>query len=216
MGVNAVVLGRGYSFREEVANSVIHGLGVVLSIAGLVGLVIMAVRAGDRWMVVSMSIYGSCLITMYLASTLYHAIPAQKAKKVFKVLDHSAIYLLIAGTYTVFTLGPLRGAWGWSIFGTIWGLAIAGIVFKIFFAGRFRAFSITLYLLMGWLCVIALPTLVRAVPPEGLAWLVAGGLAYSLGVVFYGVKRIPFNHAIWHLFVLAGSAFHYLAVLSCL
>ncbi len=206
----------GYSFREEVANSVTHGLGALLSVAGLVALVVMAVRAGDTWMVVSFSIYGSTLIAMYLASTFYHAIPAIKAKRILKVIDHSTIYLLIAGTYTVFTLGPLRGPWGWSMFGVVWGLAAAGIVFKIFFTGRFKALSITVYLLMGWICVVAIPPLVKALPASGLAWLVAGGLAYSLGVIFYGVKRIPFNHAIWHLFVLAGSVFHFLAVLTCI
>ena len=214
--MTAIVGVGGYSFREEVANSVTHGLGALMSIAGLVVLVVMAVRAGDTWQVVSFSIYGGTLIAMYLASTLYHAIPSIKVKRVLKVIDHSAIYLLIAGTYTVFTLGPLRGPWGWSIFGVVWGLALAGIVFKIFFTGRFKALSITVYLLMGWICVVAIPPLVKALPASGLAWLVAGGLAYSLGVIFYGVKRIPFNHAIWHLFVLAGSVFHYLAVITCL
>jgi hemolysin III len=206
----------GYSFREEVANAVTHGIGALLSIAGLVALVVISVSSGDKWMIVSSSVYGSTLILMFLASTFYHSIPAQRAKRILKVLDHSAIYLLIAGTYTVFTLGPLRGPWGYSIFAVVWVLALAGIIFKIFFTGRFRALSITLYLLMGWIVIIALPPLVKALTTESLIWLVAGGLAYSLGTIFYGFKRIPFNHAIWHLFVLAGSVFHFIAVLKCI
>jgi len=202
-----------YTLKEEIASSVIHGLGLVLSIAGLVVLLMAAVSSGDTWNIVSFSIYGSTLIIMFLSSTLYHSIPHETAKRVLKILDHCAIYLLIAGTYTVFTLGPLRGPWGWSLFGVVWGLGLAGVVFKVMFAGRFRMLSVGIYLGMGWLVLIAIVPLIKALPTGGIAWLVAGGLAYSLGVIFYVMKRTRFTHSIWHVFVLVGSICHFTAVL---
>ncbi|MFA0960225.1 hemolysin III family protein [Roseivirga sp. BDSF3-8] len=201
------------SLAEEIANSVTHGIGAGLSIAGLVVLVVLAVINGDAWHVVSVSIYGTSLVLLYLASTLYHSVLKPKAKRQLKILDHAAIYLLIAGTYTPFMLVNLRGPWGWSLLGTVWGLAIAGIVFKIFFIGRFERLSLAIYLLMGWLCVIAARPMITEIPTGGLIWLALGGVFYSLGVIFYRWEMLRFNHAIWHLFVLAGSICHYFAIL---
>ena len=204
-----------YSAVEERANVITHALGIVFGIAGMSALVVLTVRVGDAWSVISSSIYGTTLVMLFLASTLYHAFSGTKIKHVLKVLDHSAIYLLIAGTYTVFTLVALRGAWGWSLFGVIWGLALLGIVFKVLFVKRFKLLSVAIYLLMGWLVIVAMPPLANALPRGALLWLVIGGLIYTTGVILYLSKRIPFNHAIWHLFVLAGSASHYIAVLYC-
>lgn len=201
-----------YTTGEEIAHSVTHGVGAALSAAGLVLLVVRAAQAGDPWRVVSFAIFGATLVLLYLASTLYHALRPPRARRVFQILDHGAIYLLIAGTYTPFLLVSLRGGWGWSLFGVVWGLAAAGIVFKSFCAGRYRVVSTLLYLAMGWLCVIATGPLLRAVPRDGLLWLLAGGLAYSGGTVFYLWKRLPYHHAVWHLFVLAGSICHFCAV----
>lgn len=198
---------------EELANTITHGIGLALSLAGLVVLVVLAAVRGGPRLIVSCAIYGSTLVCLYAASTLYHGIPSPRSKRALRILDHSAIYLLIAGTYTPFLLVNLRGGWGWSLFGIVWGLAMAGILFKFLFVDRFSFFSTLLYLLMGWLVLIALKPLLASVPSTGLLWLFAGGLLYSLGVVFYAWKKIPYNHVIWHLFVLAASACHYLAVL---
>ena len=202
-----------YSLAEERINALTHGIGTALAVTGLVLLIVFAVMYGDIWHVVSFSIYGSTLVLMYLVSTLYHALRNRKAKDILKVLDHSAIYLLIAGTYTPFTLITLHGRLGWTLFGVVWGLAAAGIVFKIFFVKRFRILSTILYLLMGWLVISVVKPLVAGIPGPGLAWLVAGGLMYSSGTVFYIRKKKAFNHAIWHVFVMAGSVCHFLAVL---
>jgi len=197
------------SLAEEIANSITHGIGTGLSIAGTSVLVVMASLYGDVWQVVSFSIYGAALILLYLASTLYHSFQNPKTKRIFKIIDHSSIYLLIAGTYTPFMLVSIRGAWGWSLFGIIWGLAFAGIMFKAFFIGRFKKLSTLVYLLMGWLIVIAFKPMLDSVPTGGLIWLAAGGFSYTFGVIFYAWHSLKYSHAIWHLFVLGGSICHY-------
>ncbi len=204
------------SRNEEIANSLTHGLGILLSIAGLIVMILMAAHRGDMWQIVSFSIFGSSLIVLYLASTLYHSIAQPAAKRFLKVFDHSAIYVLIAGSYTPFVLVTLRGPWGWSIFGVVWGLAIAGILMKCLFIGRFHNASVILYLLMGWLCVVASKPMLAGLSRLSILLLVFGGLSYTLGVVFYKWHKLPYNHAIWHLFVLGGSAFHYFSILSTL
>ena len=197
---------------EEVMNAVTHGIGTLLAVAGLVLLTVFAYLYGTIWHVVSFSIYGTTLVLLYLASTLYHSFTNERLKYIFKILDHSAIYLLIAGTYTPFTLVPLHGVLGWTVFGLVWGLAILGIALKVFFVGRFKYISTLCYILMGWFIVIAIKPLIATVAPLGIMWLIIGGLFYTLGSVFYLWKRLPYNHAIWHLFVLAGSISHFIAV----
>jgi len=204
---------RRYSLREEVASSVAHGLGVVLSITALIILTTLAARSGDTWRVVSFAVYGSTLIIMYLSSVLYHSFQEPGIKKVLRYLDHSAIYLLIAGTYTPFTLVNLRGPWGWTLFGLIWGLAALGVLMTVLGVGGSRILASLVYIGMGWLVVVAIKPLLDVIPTGGIAWLVAGGLFYTFGVVFYVWKGLPFNHAIWHLFVLGGSVCHFFAVL---
>ena len=199
--------------NTELINGVTHGVGFLLSIAGLVVLVVLAASRGGARHVVACSVYGSTLILLYLASTLYHSVTAPRAKQVLRLIDHIAIYLLIAGTYTPFTLLTLRGGWGWSLFGVIWGLAIVGSVFKILFIGRFRKTSVVIYLLMGWLVVVGLKPLLASLPLAGFVWLMAGGAAYTLGVVFYAWKSLPHHHAIWHVFVMLGSTCHFFAVM---
>ncbi len=198
---------------EELANTVTHGIGLALSLVGFVVLLVLAVMRGSAWHIVGCAIYGSTLVCLYTASTLYHGIASPRLKRVLKVFDHSAIFLLIAGTYTPFLLVNLRGGWGWSLLGIVWGLAMAGIIFKFLFVDHFKILSTAVYLLMGWLALIAVKPLLVLVPLGGLLWLLAGGLLYTSGVVFYAWKRIPYNHVIWHVFVLAGSACHYFAVL---
>jgi hemolysin III len=199
--------------REEIANGVTHGVGVLLAIAGLAVMVPAAVFAGDAWRVVGCSVFGATLVLLYAASTLYHVARGQAAKKILRSIDHSAIFILIAGTYTPFTLVNLRGPWGWSLFGVVWGAAVAGIVFRLVAGNRWRIVTITLYVVMGWCVLVAVRPLVGSVAPGGLALMVAGGAAYTVGIVFYAWRRLPYHHAVWHLFVLAGSAFHYFAVL---
>jgi len=206
-------LQRLWSKGEEIANAVSHGIGAVLAIAGLVGLVAVAARRGDPWAVVSSAVFGTTLVLLYTASTLYHAIPHPGAKRILRILDHSAIYLLIAGTYTPFTLGPLRGPWGWALFGVVWTGAVAGVVFKSVAIGRAPILSTGLYVLMGWSVVFAFGPLVRVLAPGGVALLVAGGVAYTAGLVFFAWERLRYGHFVWHLFVLAGSVCHYFAVL---
>lgn len=198
---------------EELANTITHGIGLALSLAGFVVLMVLAAMRGSAWHIVSCAIYGATLVCLYAASTLFHGIPSPRRKRALRIFDHCAIYLLIAGTYTPFLLVNLRGGWGWSLLGIVWGLAMAGILFKFWFVDHFRIFSTAVYLLMGWLAVIAVKPLLVSVPASGLLCLLAGGLLYTLGVVFYAWKSIPYNHLIWHLFVLAGSACHYFAVL---
>ena len=197
---------------EEVMNAVTHGIGTLLAVAGLVLLTVFAYLYGEIWHIVSFSIYGTTLVLLYLASTLYHSFTNERLKYIFKILDHSAIYLLIAGTYTPFTLVPLHGVLGWTVCGLVWGLAVLGIVLKVFFVGRFKVISTLCYLLMGWFIVIAIKPLIATVAPLGIMWLIIGGLFYTLGSVFYLWHKLPYNHAIWHLFVLAGSISHFIAV----
>jgi hemolysin III len=196
---------------EEIANSVTHGIAAACSIAALVILVVFAAMRGNAWHIVSCAIFGVTLILLYLASTLYHALPSGKAKQVFRILDHASIYLLIAGTYTPFTLVTLRGAWGWSLFGVVWALAVAGVVFQSLLIGRLPALSTTVYVLMGWVVVIAFRPLLHSLPWGGILWMTAGGLSYTLGVFFFASKS-KFAHLIWHLFVIAGSLCHFFAV----
>jgi hemolysin III len=201
------------TFIEEVANAVTHGLGALLSIAALVIMVVFAARDGDSLKIVSASIFGASLILLYSSSTFYHASPPS-LKEFSQKIDHSAIYLLIAGTYTPFTLVTLSGAWGWWVFGIIWFLAVCGIIFQVFFySDRLRIISTIIYLLMGWMVIVAIKPLVNNMELNGLWWLLAGGLSYSGGVAFYLWKKLPFAHSIWHLFVLGGSICHFFAVL---
>jgi hemolysin III len=197
---------------EEIANSLSHGAGVLLGIIALLLLVLKSVQMDDTLRVVAFSIYGASIVVLFLASTLYHAIPLPRAKRVLKLVDHCAIYLLIAGTYTPFLLLTLGDTFGAVLMVVIWGLAAAGIVFKIFFLHRFHNLSLALYLGMGWLAVLASYQLLANLPRTGIALLLGGGILYSLGTIFYKVDKIPFNHAIWHLFVLAACMCHFLAV----
>jgi hemolysin III len=198
----------------ETANSITHGLGAVLSVVALVLLTVAAASHGSARTVVGAVIFGFTLVLLYTMSTLYHALRNPRAKRVFHILDHSAIYLLIAGTYTPFCLSTLRGSWGWSLFGVVWGLAALGVAFKSVFTGRFEILSTGVYLAMSWMVLIAALPLWRALHRGGLAWLLAGGFCYTLGVVFYSWHRLKFHHAVWHLFVLAGSLCHVVAVLG--
>lgn len=205
---------RAQTLGEEVANAVTHGAGLLASIAALPVLILTSLGEQDPWRVVGGAIFGATLVLLYLASTIYHAMPVSRAKRVLRVIDHSAIYLLIAGTYTPFTLGALRGPWGWSLLVTIWTLALLGIAAKWTLGFRFPRLSTILYIAMGWLVVIALQPLATRVAPAGLAWLVAGGLCYTGGVVFYATDtKIRYGHALWHLFVVSGSVCHFVAVL---
>jgi hemolysin III len=201
---------------EEIINALTHGLGTVLSVAALVVLITLAVVHGTPWHVASFSLFGATLVILYAASTLYHVLPAGPAKCFFRVLDHAAIYLLIAGTYTPFLLVNLRGAWGWSLFGVVWACAVLGIILKgVCFAG-FEKASIAVYVGMGWLSLVAVKQIVTHVPGVGVWLLLGGGLAYTLGVVFYAWRRLPYNHAIWHVWVLCGSTLHFFSVMSTL
>ena len=202
----------GYSLKEEIAHSVTHGIGALLSVIGLAILVVYSSLYGDAWHIVSSSIYGTTLIVLYTASTLYHAITVPNIKQWLQKLDHAAIFLLIAGTYTPFTLVNLRGGWGWTLFGIVWSVAIAGMVMELMVKRRYKRLSIGLYLGLGWVVAIAVAPLVANVETGGLVLLLAGGLFYSLGVIFYVWKTLVYHHAIWHLFVLAGSACHFFAV----
>lgn len=199
---------------EELANSLSHGLALVAVLIGGSYLIVQAARREDAAFVVGTSLFCASMGVLYLASTLYHALPAGRAKRVFRVIDHASIFLLIAGSYTPFTLGVLRGTWGWALFGVVWGLAVAGIVLKSVGKASHPVFSTGLYLLMGWLVVVAIDPLFAKMPAAGLLWLLAGGLFYTVGVAFYATdSRLHFGHLIWHLFVIAGTACHYLAVL---
>lgn len=198
---------------EEIVNTLTHGVGLLLSVAGFFALLFLAIARGSAWRIAGCAVYGSTLLCLYAASTFYHAARSPHRKRILRVCDHAAIYLLIAGTYTPFLLVNLRGPWGWSLFGVIWGMASAGILFKLRFAGRFPALSTGVYILMGWLVIIATKPLITRVPHSGLLWLLAGGALYTLGAVFYAWKRLPYSHAVWHGFVLAASVCHYFAVL---
>ena len=201
------------SLGEEIASSVTHGLGLLAASAGLAVLAVAAAHRGDGWQIAGVITFGVAMVLLYGASTLYHSIAAPRAKAVLRRLDHSAIYLLIAGTYTPFALVSLRGPWGWTLLGIVWGCAIAGVVLSSAGGARWPVGRVVLYLVMGWLVLVAIGPLVRAVPAGGLLLLVLGGVAYTGGIAFYGWRRLPYNHAIWHLFVLAGTALHFFAVL---
>lgn len=208
----AAVETKNYSFGEEVAHATSHGIGIIAAIAGLTALVARATLHGDVWHITASAVFGATLILMYTASTLYHSIPLPDSKRVLRVIDHASIYLLIAGTYTPFTLITLRGPWGWTLFGVVWSMALLGVVFKLFHTGRFKWLSLSLYIAMGWCVVVAIRPLVEALPTGGLVLLGLGGLSYTGGVVFYIRKTMRWHHAIWHGFVVAGSVLHYLAI----
>lgn len=202
-----------YTRQEEWANILTHAAGVVFSIAAIVILVRYSLYYGDTYHMVSVSVFGASLVLLYLASTIYHAISHPEIKHVFRIVDHACIFILIAGSYTPFMLVNLRGGWGWSLFGVIWGLAFFGILFKILFVKRFQILSTMVYVGMGWLIIVAIKPAVAAVPAGGMLWLLAGGLLYTGGTAFYLWKQLPYNHAIWHLFVMGGSFCHFLAIL---
>ena len=213
MSISFAVPEREQSRGEEIANSVSHGIGLVAALVATPFLVLQAVRRGDTGFIVGASVFAATMVLLYLASTLYHALPIGKAKRVFRVIEHSAIFLLIAGTYTPFTLGVLRGAWGWTLLGLVWGLAVAGVALKTLNRMSHPIISTSLYLLMGWLILIAVNPLYARVPASGLLWLIAGGVAYTAGVAFFAAdSRLRYSHFIWHLFVMAGTACHYFAV----
>lgn len=198
---------------EERANSISHGLGLVASLAAAPILILTAMKAGSATPIFGVAVFAVTMIGLYLASTLYHALPETRGKGFFRILDHAAIFLLIAGTYTPFTLGVLRGPWGWTLLGLIWTLAIIGLILKAVPATRYSRVSIVLYVVMGWLAVIAARPILSQVPLPGILWIVAGGLAYTGGLVFFGMHRLRFHHFIWHLFVLTGTICHFFAVL---
>jgi hemolysin III len=202
-----------YSVGEEIANGITHGIGIVLSITGLAVLTSFASVFGNAWHIVSCSIYGATQILLYTASTLYHSIPLPRAKAVLRRLDHSVIYLLIAGTYTPFTLINLRGPWGWSLFAIVWGLAITGILMQNFLIRQKALITTIPYIAMGWVAIIGIKPMVETVAPGGVALLISGGLAYTVGCLFYIWRKLPYHHAIWHVFVMLGSALHFFAVL---
>ncbi|MBW2177720.1 MAG: hemolysin III family protein [Deltaproteobacteria bacterium] len=202
-----------YSANEEIANSITHGLGIILSIIALIILAVFAGIYGNTWHIISVSVYGATLILLYTASTLYHGIQNPRAKNIFRVLDHAAIYILIAGTYTPFTLISLRGSWGWSIFAVIWCLAFVGTVIEFGRIKRWRFVSLVLYIGMGWTILVAIKPLFTSLAMGGIILLILGGVAYTSGILFYRWENLKFHHAVWHLFVLAGSTFHFFAVL---
>jgi hemolysin III len=205
---------REQSRGEELVNSLSHGVGLVAALAATPFLIMHAQQRGDRGYMVGVALFAVTMVLLYLTSTLYHALPAGRGKRVLQVIEHSAIFLLIAGTYTPFTLGVLRGAWGWTLLGLIWGLAVTGIALKVRNRMSHPIISTGLYLFMGWLMLIAIKPLLALVPPPGLLWLAAGGVAYTGGVVFYIMdSRLQYSHLIWHLFVMAGTTCHYFAVL---
>jgi hemolysin III len=207
---------RKLTVREEVFNSVTHGIGVLLSIAALVLLVITAVGKGNTWHVVSFSIYGGTMVLLYLSSTLYHSFTKERIKNLFARFDHAAIFLLIAGTYTPFLLTALRGTFGWVLFGIIWGVALVGVVIRSIYLTRFRKLMVAMYLVMGWMFVVAVGPMIKNLPQISMIFLFLGGIFYSVGVIFYVKRNIKYGHGIWHLFVLAGSIMHFFAVIYSL
>ncbi|WP_300464534.1 hemolysin III family protein [Desulfobacula sp.] len=201
------------SLGEEIANSITHGIGAALSIAALAILVVSASGNGDTLRVLSLSIYGTTLILLYLSSTLYHSFSDERIKQFFKVMDHSSIYLLIAGSYTPIVLVSIRGAWGMTVFVIVWAMAVAGIIAKIFLTGKYDKISVLFYIAMGWLIVFAIKPMFQTVPLKLLIWLLVGGISYTFGIIFYAWEKMPYNHAVWHLFVLGGSITHFFGIL---
>lgn len=202
-----------YTAKEELVNVITHCLGVLLGLVTLTILTIISAHQHNAWKIISSAIFGGSIILLYLSSTLYHGLSRTRLNQLFKSFDHASIYVLIAGSYTPFCLVSLHNAWGWSLFGTTWGLALFGVVFKMYFAGRFDGVSTAAYILMGWLAMIAIRPLYYALPFNGFMLLLLGGISYTFGVIFYAWEKLPFNHAIWHLFVLAGTLCHIFAVL---
>lgn len=207
---------RKLSAKEEIFNSITHGVGTLLSVAALILLVILSVGKGDIWHIVSYTIYGSTLVLLYLSSTLYHSFTKEKVKNLFARFDHAAIFLLIAGTYTPFLLTVLRGPLGWTLFGIIWGVAIIGVVIRSIYLTRFRKLMVALYLAMGWMFVLAVGPMIKNLPVLSIIFLFLGGIFYSVGVIFYVKRNLKYGHGIWHLFVLAGSIMHFFAVIYSL
>jgi hemolysin III len=201
-----------YSSREELANAITHGLGALLGLLAGIVLIVLAAMTGDPWRIVGATVFSLSLVMLYTASAVYHAAPAGPAKFRLEIIDHCAIFILIAGTYTPFTLVTLRGPWGWGLFAVVWTLAVVGVALKLVFTTRFKLLSTLIYIGMGWLVIVAVGPMMAALPFSTLALLVAGGVAYTAGTLFYHNQRVPFAHAIWHLFVIAGSVLHYLAV----
>ena len=201
-----------YSPIEEKSNIISHATGLILSIVALVLLVTRANLYGDVWHIVSFSIYGASLIILYAASTFYHSVKKSELRNRLKIIDHASIYVLIAGTYTPFTLVTLNGTIGWVIFGTSWGLALTGIILKLFFTGKYNSISTVMYVLMGWIIIFAIKPLINNLPFEGLLWLFAGGISYTIGATLYSIKKLKFNHAVFHMFVLMGSFCHFMSV----
>jgi len=204
---------RTQSVGEEIANAVSHGVGLLLAVIAALVLVGVAVQRSELAELVGASIFGTTMVLMYLTSTLYHALPMNRAKRLFRILDHGAIFLLIAGTYTPFMLGPLRGVWGWTLLWSVWALAIAGVVIKAIGGVRYPKLSTSLYIAMGWLVIVAIEPLRLNLPVAGFFWLLGGGIAYTAGIAFFAPKRLRYSHFVWHLFVIAGSACHFAAVL---
>ena len=205
-----------YSLGEEIFNSVSHGIGGLLSIAGSVVLIVFCALYADAWAVVSASIYGASLIILYTMSTLYHAITNNKAKNFFRIMDHDTIFFLIAGTYTPFTLVTLRGPVGWVLFGIVWGAAIIGIVLNSINLERFRKPSVICYILMGWAIIFAIKPMINALPSVSLIFLLTGGIFYTVGIIFYALKKVKWFHSVWHLFTISGSVFHFFSILTAL
>ncbi len=209
---NASIASLDMAYQEK-ANTITHGIGVILSIVGFIILLFLAITEGNIWQIISFSIYGTTLVVLYLMSTIYHGLLNTRIKRIFQVFDHSAIYLLIAGSYTPITLISLRGPWGWTLFGLVWGIALIGILMKAFFFHKTQVVSVILYIVMGLLILMAIKPLLLAVPISMLFLIVAGGLFYLLGLFFFLAPKIPYHHTIWHLFVLGGSITHFLAIL---
>ncbi|WP_093062254.1 hemolysin III family protein [Psychrobacillus sp. OK028] len=205
-----------FSKREEIANAIIHGIGALFSIAALVILIVSSVMHGTAWHVVSFTLFGSSMVLLYLSSTLVHSFPAGRVKDFFEIMDHSAIYFFIAGTYTPFLFLAVKGALGWTLFGVVWGLAIGGTVFKAFFVKRFLHTSTLLYVVMGWLMVFGWKPLLENVSSQGLILLAIGGILYTVGAIFYVWRGFTYHHAVWHVFVLAASILHFFAVMTLL
>lgn len=204
---------RDQTLPEEIANSISHGIGFAGAIIAAPFLIYYSAARGDAWAVAGVSVFITSAIVLYLSSTLFHSLKEGKRKEIFQIIDHAAIFLLIAGTYTPFTLGILRGAWGWTLFGIVWGIAAAGIIMKLLVGARYPRLSTALYLLMGWLILIAVKPLMATVPLAGLIWIAAGGLAYTIGVIFYAIPNFRYTHFVWHIFVLAGTTCHFIAVM---
>lgn len=201
-----------YTRKEEVVNAITHGIGVLFSVIALVWLVVAASESGTVWHVVSFTIYGVTMLLLYLSSTLVHSFPEGKAKDIFEICDHASIYLFIAGSYTPFLFLVIKGVLGWTLFGIVWGIALVGVIFKLFFTKKFLYLSTVLYIAMGWLMVFAWKPLVAGLLLEGIVLLVVGGILYTVGTVFYVWRGFPFHHAVWHVFVLAGTAVHFFGI----